>query len=328
MQSIPDGRYVGTEMMDSNGINDEPVHIEVAVEVEGSTVRVDYSNCPAAQQGPINSPLPGTISVSRIAIYSLVGAGGTPNEGSFRPVEVVTRPGTMFHPLPPAPCFLYAWPELVATEAIYKSLAQALPDAIPASSAGDFCIVAWWGMRELGYPWGDGIVTGIGIGASSKGDGCTGQSIVVSGTRKPPVEVWEAKNPWLFDWIEIAQDSCGPGKHQGGSGVNTRVHILEDSVMTNTTEHTKTRPAGLFGGESARSNSAALQPPGGEMTEIPKLSAHPVAKGSVFELRSGGGGGYGPAAEREPEKVLQDIRDGYITEAFARKHYPQAFAAG
>lgn len=325
LANIPDGRYTGSETMDSDGITDDKVEIEVSVQVSGSTVQVDYANAPAARRGPINSPLAGTISVSRLAIFALVGAGESPNEGHFRPIEVVTRPGSMFHPLPPSPCFLYAWPELVASEAINHALSEALPNSIPAGSGADFCIVAWWGVRENGVPWGDGIVARTGMGGHANGDGWTGQSVIVSGTQQPPVEVWEVKNPWLFDHIELAQDSCGVGEYRGGLGTNLRVHVTEDSMMTNTVEHTKTQPWGLFGGGQARSNRALLQLPGEQMHEVGKLGAFPMPKGTVLEVRSGGGGGYGDPARRDPEKVRADVRNGYVSEDFARTHFAHAF---
>src|SRR5262249_3983794 len=109
-ERIPDGVYTGQGVMDDNGVDDEPIPFEVVLAGAGSTVRVDFSGAPEAQPGPTNCPLASTVSGSRIAITMLAGGGEAPNEGHFRPLEVVTRPGSMFHPLPPSPCFLYAWP--------------------------------------------------------------------------------------------------------------------------------------------------------------------------------------------------------------------------
>ena len=92
-EKLPDGRYVGQGQMDNNGLDDNPVPFEVAVEVDGSTVRVDFTNSPDAHPGPINCPIASTVSASRIAITMLAGSGESPNEGHFRPIEVVARPG-------------------------------------------------------------------------------------------------------------------------------------------------------------------------------------------------------------------------------------------
>ena len=156
-EKIPDGRYVGRAMMDNDGLDDESIPFEVVVEVKGSTVRLDYSGAPDAQDGPVNCPQPSTVSASRIAISMLAGGNESPCEGHFRPVEVVTRPGSMFHPVTPSPCFLYGWPAMQAIEAIYKAIGEAMPGKVPASSGGDLCALVWWGTREAtGEPWADG----------------------------------------------------------------------------------------------------------------------------------------------------------------------------
>src|SRR5262245_45448600 len=60
-ERIPDGRYVGHGRLDNDGIGDEPIEFEVAVEVEGSSVRVDYSRVPDALAGPFNAPVASTV---------------------------------------------------------------------------------------------------------------------------------------------------------------------------------------------------------------------------------------------------------------------------
>lgn len=328
-ERIPDGRYIGQGEMDNNGLDDEPVPFEVIVEVKGTTVQIDYSNAPGQHPGPINCPVPSTISASRIAISMLAGGGEAPNEGHFRPIEVVTRPGTMFHPLPPAPCFLYGWPALQSIEVIYQAVSKAMPQAVPASSGGDICSLVWWGEREeTGEPWADGSPHPVGQGAHQNGDGDTNLHIAESATRFAPIEVWEAKNPWLLEKVELAVDSCGAGRHRGGMGVDMFFHMLEDAYVTSAVERSKNAPWGLEGGGTARPNGVALRYPDGRRKEFAKATRLLVPKGTTLELYCGGGGGFGPPAERPREDVLEDLREGYITEDFVRKHYPQAFEAG
>jgi N-methylhydantoinase B len=121
-ETLPDGRYVGHGEMDSDGISEERVPFELAIEIDGSNVRVDYTNAPPERPGPINCPVPSTVSATRIAISMLAGGGESPNEGHFRAIDVVTKPGTLFHPEPPAPCFLYGWASDQAMEVIYQAL--------------------------------------------------------------------------------------------------------------------------------------------------------------------------------------------------------------
>jgi N-methylhydantoinase B len=324
---LPDGRYVGRGEMDDNGVETDTVPFEITVEIHGSTVRVDYSRSPGMQAGPTNCPLPSTVSATRIAITMLAGGGEAPNEGHFRAIEVVTRPGTLFHPVSPAPCFLYGWAGDQAIEAIYQAVSEAMPDAVPASSGGDICAVVWWGEREgTGEAWTDGSPHPVGQGGHAGGDG--GSSLMhvsESATRFTCTEVWEAKNPWLVERVELAQDSCGPGRHRGGLGLDLSFHMLENAWMTSALERTKNVPWGLAGGGEARANALELVTPDGRVTSYGKGTRIPVPKGSTVHLYTGGGGGYGPASERDPEAVRRDLREGYVSEEYARRHFPHAF---
>jgi N-methylhydantoinase B len=321
---LPQGRYVGRGEMDSNGVSDDPVPFAVTVDVGDGGVRLDFTAGPDQQEGPINCPLPSTVSASRIAISMLAGGGTAPNEGHFRPIEVVTRPGTLFHPLHPAPCFLYGWVGDQSIEAIYQAIAQAVPTAVPASSGGDICALVWWGEREgSGEPWTDGSPHPIGQGASARGDGASSlMHVSEAATRFTAAEVWEAKNPWLIERVELAADSCGPGRHRGGLGLDLSFHMLEDAWMTSAVERTKNVPWGLEGGGEARPNSVELERSDGTRETYSKVTRLRVAKGSTVHLHTGGGGGYGDPADRDPDAVRRDLLDGYITEAHAREHYP------
>lgn len=327
-EKLPDGRYVGQGQMDKNGVTPGVVPFEIAVEISGSNVRLDFSNVPEQQAGPINSPIPTTISSSRIAISMLAGNGEAPHEGHFRAIEVVTRPGTMFHPLPPAPCFLYGWPGLQAIEVIYDAIGKALPHAVPASSGGCICGLTWWGTRAVtNEPWADGAPHPVGQGAWHDGDGGTMLHISESATRFTPVEVWESRNPWLFDKLALAQDSGGAGKHRGGCGIDFSYRMLEESRVTTVVERNLFPPKGMEGGRDARPNNCLREMPDGTVTEVPKETDVYLPEGSVLHLKTGGGAGYGDPAERPVEAVMRDLREGYISEGFARKHYPHAFVA-
>jgi N-methylhydantoinase B len=327
---LPDGRYVGRGEMDSNGVDDERVPFEVILEVNDSTVRIDYSRAPDQQAGPINCPLPSTVSASRIAITMLAGGGEAPNEGHFRAIEVVTRPGSLFHPESPAPCFLYGWAGDQAIEAIYQAVAQAMPDAVPACSGGDICALVWWGNREAtGEPWTDGSPHPIGQGGHARGDGASSlMHVSEAATRFTSSEVWEAKSPWLMERVELAQDSCGAGRHRGGLGLDLSFHLVEDAWLTSALERTRNAPWGLVGGGEARPNALVVVYPDGRRRTFAKATRVPVPKGATVHLHTGGGGGYGPAAERDPAAVASDVREGYLSAAAARAAYPHAFEEG
>ena len=326
-ERIPDGRYVGRGTLDNDGVGDELIEFDVVVEVAGSSVTIDYSDAPDVRPGPVNCSLPKTVSATRIAITMLAGGGEWPNEGHFRPIEVVTRPGSMFHPLPPAPTFIGGWAAHGAVDAIYRALGNAVPESVPASSGGDICSLVWWGRREAtGEPWADGSPHPVGQGASVRGDGANAvMHVSQSATRIAPTEVWESRNPWLIERVELGRDSGGAGTYRGGNGLDMDIRLLEDAEVTSVIDRTRTPPAGLAGGREARPNGAVVTRPDGSVIACAKATRLAMPKGTLLELRTGGGGGYGDPAERDPEAVHADLREGYVSEERARRDYPHAF---
>jgi N-methylhydantoinase B len=102
--------------------------------------------------------------------------------------------------------------------------------------------------------------------------------------------------------------------------------FLEDSFAISTIERSKNAPWGLAGGLPGEPNAGELTLPDGTVVPVAKATGLALPKGSVFTFHCGGGGGYGNPADRDPEAVHSDVREGYISEAKAREHYPHAFA--
>jgi N-methylhydantoinase B len=325
-ERIPDGAYGGRGTLDTDGVGTEKIEFDVDVVVDGSSVRVDFSGAPDQRPGPVNSALPKTVSCTRVAISMLAGGGEWPNEGHFRPIEIVTRPGSLFHPLEPAPTFIGGWAAIGAIDAIYRALGEAVPEAVPAASGGDLCALVWWGNRPDGEPWADGSPHPVGQGAHARGDGANAlMHVSESATRIAPTEVWESRNPWLVERVELAADTGGAGEFRGGNGLDLDIRLLEDAELTSVVDRTLTPPAGLAGGLSARPNGAFLRLPGGERIACAKATRLRTAAGSVLELRTGGGGGFGDPARRSSDAVAADVREGYVSQERARRDYPHAF---
>ena len=323
LKKIPNGEYSGSGQMDSNGVEEGLVPFDLKVIIEDEKVILDMSNAPPQQNGPINCPLPSTVSTARVAMSMLAGSNEAPNEGFFRPIEVITKPGTLFHPLSPAPCFLYGWPALQAIEVFYKALGTKFPEKVPASSGGCINGIVYWGQREKsGEPWADGSPHPVGQGASYFGDGATCMHHAESATRFAPAEVWENRNPWLINRVELIQDSCGAGKNRGGLGVYFEITMLEDTFATTVCERVKFPPWGLNGGKEALANNCFVIDQDEKSIEVPKATRIPITKGKRILLQCGGGGGYGDPKERETAKVLDDYKQGYISENYIEKYYP------
>lgn len=326
IEGIPDGRYTATGHMDNNGLDDRPIEFEITLEVKGSSLRIDCRNAPDAQAGPVNCPMPGIVAASRVAVCMIAGFPEAPNEGHFRPIEVMTRPGSIFHPVPPQPCFIYG--KLVSSliEAIIQAFSTAIDGLVPSGSNGDICPVQIWGGGDGNHdPWITGTSLPSGQGAHSASDGSILYIPAIAFSTVIPMEIQEAKTPVLFERAEITPDTGGPGRFRGSVGWQRRFKLLEDGRMLSTIERTKVPSWGQRGGLSGVPNRLTIIDPEGRSRSCGKATGVPLGRGTIVQIDVGGGGGYGPPEEREPARVLDDLREGYISEAHAKAYYPQAF---
>lgn len=322
LAKLPDGRYEACGRMDNNGVDAQPVPLPISIEIRGSDITVDFSASAPEQAGPVNCPLPSTVSAARVAIATLAGSREAPNEGHFRALTVITRPGSLFHPLPPAPCFLYGWPALQVMEVIYEAVSKVNPALVPAGSGGDICSMIWWGRREAtGEAWGAGSPFPVGSGGHAHGDGCTMMHVAESATRFASLEIQETQYPWRYEHCEFVTDSAGAGASRGGMGYDMASRVLEDLSITTALERTLTAAWALEGGQAGRANGGTFSFPNGEQQPFAKITGKAIPKGSLITLHAGGGGGYGRPTDRPRERVRRDMADGLISAEQARRVY-------
>ena len=322
LQKIPDGTYSGFGQMDSNGVDEGVVKFKISIEVKGSDLILDFTDAPDQQNGPINCPLPSTVSKARVAFSMMAGNGEQPNEGFFRPLIVKTKKGTMFNPVSPAPCFLNGWPGLQVIEVIYRILSEKLPEAFPASSGGCLAAAVWWGKREKdGEPWADGAPHPVGQGGFYNGDGVTSMHHNSAGTRISPTEIWESKNPWLINKIELAKDSCGAGEFRGGLGLDLEFEMIEETFITTVVERTKNPPWGIKDGKAGRANNVQVIKKNGDKFFMPKKSGYKLDKGDKIIFLTGGGGGYGNPEFRKIEKIENDLKQEYLSKKYVEENF-------
>jgi N-methylhydantoinase B len=327
IKSIPDGTYRATCHMDDNGVDDDPVQFEVVVTITASNVRMDFSNAPDAQRGPINAPFPSTVSAARVALMMAAGSTHeTPNEGHFRPLEIVTRPGSMFHPVEPQPCYLYGWPLMSAIEGIFQALSAATAGRLPSGGAGDTAAVQFYGrISDTGERfYGGGLSLPVGQGAHPASDGATlfVPSLAHSHMQSP--ELLEAKLPVRFEQWEFTPDSAGPGQFRGGSGWQVSYRFLEDVMLISTIERTQLPGWAQCGGLSGVPNRLEIDFADGHTETLRKVTNRKVPAGSRLRIYLGGGGGYGTPAKRTSAAVRRDLLNGMITMEHARQYYPHA----
>jgi N-methylhydantoinase B len=329
-----DGVFSGEAVLDDDGHGIEDVYVRATVTKRGDSLLVDYSDSHPQVIGFVNSSLPNAMSAIHMAFAFLIEPTTPKNSGTFRPVEVKLKQGTVVWANPPAPvtlCTNHCAQEIA--EAMIKALAGSCPDRAIAGWSRRFRIAIRGVNPRTGKPfiWHMFHARGGG-GASSAGDGwhSGGEGQAVGGIKFGSIEVTEVRFPLFLKHHEFRPDSAGMGKHRGGSGANLEMHveIAEPAVANTAGDGVRHPPYGLFGGGDGLTHRYRLLSRGKRPRFLKtKEVGIPVQPGDVFLIESAGGGGYGPLAERDPGAIAEDHANGFVTEAAANGRAARATPA-
>ncbi|HEX6988012.1 MAG TPA: hydantoinase B/oxoprolinase family protein, partial [Bacillota bacterium] len=322
LAELPKGTWTAEDYVDEDGIDlDTLLKIKATVTITEDEFIVDFTGSHGAARGPMNLPYGLTLGVSALAFKGLTTPDWPANEGHFRPLKVIAPEGSLMHAVPPAPTFML-WTGLLTPEVILKAVAQAMPDAIPACSGGDVCSMMGVGINPRnGQPWVEATNEAVGFGGHAGGDGEDGiMHLTEPGCQNNPVEVLETKAPMLIESYGLRRDSGGPGKHRGGLGVQRTYRFLAPSSAITLVKKTRTRPWGLGGGKEGDPCHVILRPGTPQERRVGSVY-EAMDTGEVLVNCSGGGGGWGDPFQRDPQKVLEDVRNDYVSLEAARRDY-------
>lgn len=326
VRALPDGTWSAFDFMDGDGITDELIRLAVTVTIDGDRMIADYSDSSPMVKGPVNVPFGATQCMARTLFKSLTTPWEPTNAGHVRPLEVIAPPGNIFHAVYPAATFAM-WTTFVALELIHKALADAL-DSVPAASGSDVPSFDITGIHpRTGEIFSVSQNEGIGWGAMRDHDGANGlQHPSTSLLRNTSIEVLEQKAPILHERLELWTDSGGAGRRRGGLGTRRDIRATAPIEILSLKQKTKTRPWALHGGMTAEP-SAMVAWPGTPKERAIRTERFDLEPGEAFQHFAGGGGGYGDPLEREPERVVEDVLDGYISTEAAERDYGIIVAA-
>ena len=167
----------------------------------------------------------------------------------------------------------------------------------------------------INYLWAFG-----GMGATRDHDGGNNIASPYSASATNiPCELQERRYPVLYQHYQLLVDSGGPGRSRGGLGLDQTIEPYQEGTLSNITNRERFGPAGIFGGGEGWTARVVGNPGTEQQRDLGTFVVNvPVGPGEVLSFWSNGGGGYGPALERPLERVLEDIKDGYVTQAAAR----------
>jgi N-methylhydantoinase B len=322
--AVPDGTYTAEGCLDDDGLGHGPVPVHVAVTVEGDRMTIDLAGSSPQTEGPVNCGLAQAVSGCRVAFKLLVHPERPVDGGTFKTLDVRVPPRTIFAAEEPAACQWYFTPCGLLIDLIVKALSPAMPEAAAAAHYGDSMVAYLEGHdpRRGGERYLMNAPHPGGWGGFEGGDGADGLINNVNGAFKDyPVEIAESKWPIVIRGYGFRTDTGGPGRFRGGCGVYRRFDLEAPSRLFLWFERSVTPGWGLFGGRDAVGPDVVVNEGRADERHLLKVNALQLQAGDTFELRTGGGGGFGDPLERDPERVRADVLDGYVSVEGAERDY-------
>ena len=318
LAELPHGRFELAEEQDDGAV------YRVAVELAADGMLVDLRDNPDQDPGPANVSRDGALIAAQMALMNLVGAGTAANAGHFRPLEVLTRPGSVFEPCEPAAMAVYYEVRVRLYDLILRCLAPHLEGRLPSGGFSSICGTFIGGRHpDTGRHFTIVEPEVGGWGATAERDGISAQFSILHGdTYNCPAEIAEARYGLYVDRLELSSEPGGEGRFRGGKGILLEYHVRGDGCFL-TCAYTRSRklPWGQAGGNDGSSNYVEVARRDGSLERFAVATTLPVNAGDVIRINTGNGGGYGPPAGRDPERARDDARNGFPVAFLPEKTY-------
>ncbi|MDA4111617.1 MAG: hydantoinase B/oxoprolinase family protein [Thaumarchaeota archaeon] len=330
LNELPKGSFEGEYFLDGDGDDEHPISQKLRVHMKATIKKdefiIDLSESADQSAGPMNSPRSNTISYAKYAFKSLIDPLSLINDGFFRPLKVITRRGSIFDPIPPAPVNLWLETPHSIVDLLFKVLSRVLPNRTVGGTFGSDVIDFIYGDDKINRRFFVLVDTlQGGWGGTPEFDGVTTYAVCEGNVSYPMMEMLEANYPLQVLKWELIKDSGGPGKMRGGLGVRRDYKLRDPCHITFCYERSRYSPPwGVLGGKEGSTNHVVLDPDGSS-TKHQKVTHYPLQSNDIVSFRTGGGGGYGDPLERDPSQVIRDITLGYVSEEKAKTEYGVVF---
>lgn len=315
LAKLPKGVYELTEEQD----NGQFYNVKITITEDKFTV--DLRDNPDQLDGPLNTSRDGVMVAVQMIFKSLTDPYSPANGGSFRPIELLTREGTVFHAREPAPLGFYYEIELRVYDVMWRCLAHHMPERLAAGHFASVCGTFIGGIHpDTGRQYTVIEPQLGGWGASQSGDGNSGMFCGFHGeTYNCPAEINEARNGLIVDQMALNISEGGEGKHMGGRGIVLDYRVRADNGFL-TAGYTRSKfPAwGLDGGHDGSPNYIEFRPVEGDIQTFSAISGLTTQKDDVIRVYTGNGGGLGNPRERDRNLVHQDLKNELISPSQAR----------
>jgi len=317
LANLPRGVYAYEEEQDDGAIH------RIAIEITGDEFIVDLRDNPP-QKGSSNSSREGVEISAQLAFKAFTDAEAPGNGGFFKPLKVLTQPGTIFHVVEPGALGYYSEVEIRLFDLILRCLAHHFPGVIPAGNFASICGTVIGGKHpDTGRHY---TIVEPQLGGWGAQKGRDGNSAIFSGfhgdTFNCPAEVAEARYGLAVDEMSLNPAPGGFGQWRGGKGISVRYRVrADDNFLSVGYTRSRIPPWGQEGGCDGTPNYVEVLRPGKPPERYAFATNVPLAKDDIVHVVTGVGGGYGEPRQRAAEAVRRDVRNGYISAEDAERIY-------
>jgi N-methylhydantoinase B len=293
---LPDGQYTFNDVLEDDGFDATDIAICCTLTIDGEQATVDFTASADQVAGPVNAVRAIALSAVNYCIRCLLPADLPSNAGVMRPIDVLTREGSVVDAAYPAPVAggnVETSQRLV--DVVFGALANVLPKRVPAASCGTMNNVTFGGddPRHASRPFAYYETLAGGVGASPDAQGADALHTHMTNTLNTPIEAFEHAYPMRITQYAIRENSGGTGQHDGGDGVTRAYQFDAPANVTLLTERRRSQPYGLNGGDPGEPGRNTLTDEHGETRTLPAKTTLDIQPGQTLTIHTPGGGGFG-----------------------------------
>ena len=320
---IPDGTYRATDFIDDDGRSDAEIQICVAIQVSGGSIEVDFTGSSGQAATAINSVGNFTRSVTWACIRSVLDSKVPNNSGFFRPIKITLPEQSIVNAQMPAAVAARALTGFRIADTLFRALADALPDRVPATGSAEPEIgvtIAGDDLNGVAFVYFESLFGSWGARSNIDGtDGCSGVVVNYSNT---PIEIIEADYPLQIEAYGFVADTGGVGQSRGGLSIERRIRFLgRKGLLQLRSDRRRHPPRGLQGGGQGSPSGAWLTTSDGVERSLPSKCLIHLAHGDLVRILVPGAGGFGLPRMRAHSLIERDIREGKMSADHAATFY-------
>lgn len=325
LKEMPNGVYAFEDFIEGTPLTQPRIRVKVAVTVKDDEIHFDFTGTDPQVNDSINSNIACTFSACYYIVKVLIDPGLPPNVGSYRPIHIFAPSGTVINAEPPAAignATIIISPKVV--DVLLGALVQALPERAAAASNGVTSLFNIGGLDPRTGRLYNYIETYAGgQGAMFRQDGMDAVQCHMTNTRNAPVEVIESTYPLMIRSYGLIADSDGAGRFRGGLGMRREIRVLSrNTTLTVSTDRSALKPWGVFGGQGGGNSSCTIEHDDGVVERLPySKMTRALDTGDTVTICTPGAGGWNDPLDRDPQKVLWDVVEGFISPSRAENAY-------